>query len=433
MGAAPGPSHSDHTALQTSRPRSADARPASTALSVLRILRKARRLWSHPWDPQSNTCLPQHLARPPGTLGPWGSWLKSCPTLARGQSPRVAVPAPFSLCPPHGSRSQGPRWQVPTVGPAGVGELCPTGAPVSLPVPRVVHSPSLGLGGRADSGAVAAVPEHPSLLPQAVDMPGLGAPGSPPAQALPASVCHPLRRSAGHTVRATATLPEAPCDTAASLPGHAARWGWGRGRPTGAESAAPAWSRPHPGRDVGEVGGGGGAAPIFGGAVNGWGFSGKWLLQEPGLEGRRGRVGWGGVGMRGRAFPEDRPFPNNTKKGEGRGPTSLSGGKEALSQHRAGLPLPIRRRRGQGLSRSADVNTRGRPSGPPFLRRSGGHAPPERGRGGGRPPAPAILPVGAASSPRLCTQVRAVGGHGGLSVVSLPGPAKATLEPRGYL
>ena len=34
-----------------------------------------------------------------------------------------------------------------------------------------------------------------------------------------------------------------------------ARWGWGRGRPTGAESAAPAWSRPHPGRDVGEVGG----------------------------------------------------------------------------------------------------------------------------------------------------------------------------------
>ena len=128
-------------------PASQDARPASMALSVLRILRKARHLWSHSWDPQSNTCLPQHLARPPATLRPWGSWLKSCPTLARAQSPRVAVPAPFSLCLPHGSRSQGPGWQVPTVGPAGAGELCPTRAPVSLPVARVVHSPSLGLGG----------------------------------------------------------------------------------------------------------------------------------------------------------------------------------------------------------------------------------------------------------------------------------------------
>ena len=125
---------------------------------------------------------------------------------------------------------------------------------------------------------------------------------------------------------------------------------------------------------------------------------------------RGGGGGWGGVGMRGRAFPEDRPFPNNTKKGEGRGPTSLSGGKEALSQHRAGLPLPIRRRRGQGLSRSADVNTRGRPSGPPFLRRSGGHAPPEQGGGvGGRLPAPAILPAGAVSLPQAVHS----GGQGG--------------------
>ena len=113
----------------------------------------------------------------------------------------------------------------------------------------------------------------------------------------------------------------------------------------------------------------------------------------------------------------------------------LSGGKEALSQHRAGLPLPIRRRRGQGLSRSADVNTRGRPSGPPFLRRSGGHAPPEQGGGvgGGCLPRPSSR-RGLCPSPRLCTQeVRVVGGHGGLSVVSLPGPAEATLEPRGYL
>lgn len=51
-----------------------------------------------------------------------------------------------------------------------------------------------------------------------------------PAPALPPASAATPRRSAGHTPRATAALPEAPCDSAASMPGHAARLGLGEGR-----------------------------------------------------------------------------------------------------------------------------------------------------------------------------------------------------------
>lgn len=269
-----------------------------------------------------------------------------------------------------------------------------------------------------------AVPEHPPLLPRAVDVPGLGVPGNPPAQALPASVCHPLRRSAGHTARATATLPEAPCDTAASLPGHAARRGWGRGRPTGAESAAPAWLRPRPGRDAGEVWGSCQMAGDF--LENGSCRSQAW---------RGGGGGWGGNERKG--LPGRQALSKQHQKGRRERTAGLSGGKEALSQHRAGLPLPIRRRRGQGLSRSADVNTRGRPSRPPFLRHhhSGGTLLQSRAAGRGAAACPSHPPGGGCIPPHgLCAQeVRAVGGHEGLSVVSLPGPPEATPEPRGHL
>lgn len=88
-----------------------------------------------------------------------------------------------------------------------------------------------------------------------------------------------------------------------TLPGRA---GGGAG-PRGAESAAPAWLRPRPGRDTGESGG----------AVRWLGIFWKMAPAGAGTGGAAGAVG---VGMRGRAFPEDRPFPNNTKKGEGRGP-----------------------------------------------------------------------------------------------------------------
>lgn len=177
----------------------------------------------------------------------------------------------------------------------------------------------------------------------------------------------------------------------------------------------------------------GGRLPSFGELSDGWGFSGKWLLQEPGLEGRQGRVGWGGDERKG--LPGRQALSKQHQKGR-RERTGLSGGKEALSQHRAGLPRPIRRRRGQGLSRSADVSTHGRPRGPPFLcRRGGGHAPPEQGGREGAAACPGHPPGGGCvPPPGLCAQeVRAVGGHGGLSVVSLPGPPEATLEPRGHL
>lgn len=72
-------------------------------------------------------------------------------------------------------------------------------------------------------------PQRTHSLP-AHSLSPLGAPGRSLHQPCPQHQLPPPRRSAGHTPRATAALPEAPCDSAASMPGHAARLGLGEGR-----------------------------------------------------------------------------------------------------------------------------------------------------------------------------------------------------------
>ncbi|XP_047624871.1 translation initiation factor IF-2-like isoform X2 [Phacochoerus africanus] len=113
--------------------------------------------------------------------------------------------------------------------------------------------------------------------------------------------------------------------------------GWGRGRPTSAESAAPAAPMspcPLPGKDAG--GGGRGVRGSLRGAVRRLGIFWKVAPAGAGPPGSE-RV-------RGRAFPEERALPDNTEDGEAGGRPARREGSgsllKALSQHGASACHP---------------------------------------------------------------------------------------------
>lgn len=164
-----------------------------------------------------------------------------------------------------------------------------------------------------------------------------------PAPALPPASAATPRRSAGHTPRATAALPEAPCDSAASMPGHAARLGLGEGRSQELLNQRPPCvpacpCPPPPGQ--GCWGGGAllsgssrGAVPACGGGA------GKRLLStSAALQGSRGRAsGWGGLGA-GAEDPSQVTLKGGTEAAA-EGGTGARPGKCRIST-RARHPLP---------------------------------------------------------------------------------------------
>lgn len=192
-----------------------------------------------------------------------------------------------------------------------------------------------------------------------------------PAPALPPASAATPRRSAGHTPRATAALPEAPCDSAASMPGHAARLGLGEGRSQELLNQRPPCvpacpCPPPPGQ--GCWGGGAllsgssrGAVPACGGGA------GKRLLStSAALQGSRGRAsGWGGLGA-GAEDPSQVTLKGGTEAAAegGTGPAPESAG-SAPAPATHSLPRPITGRSQGTAQGQGTAMARGSPSGRP--------------------------------------------------------------------
>lgn len=158
--------------------------------------------------------------------------------------------------------------------------------------------------------------------------------------------------------------------TVASRPGHVARWGWGRGTARSAESAAP-----HipvcpgllPGKDAGEA-----SAPLWGAVPACWGLwkavpatsAAVWILGHS-----QPAPGAGGAGLswRGWGLEQTGPFQTPPKRETEKRPLQMGGStvpaQEVPSQHQR-LPSPpshpITSWKRQDLSRSGNINTRGR-------------------------------------------------------------------------
>lgn len=289
------------------------------------------------------------------------------------------------------------------------------------------------LGGRADFLAVVAVPEHPPvglfcIGPWMCLYRGAWHTARPPARAGPPSISLPPPPPAPGAVRATQREPQQPClrPPVTQLPaclGMLPGGGWGRGRPTSTESAAPAWPCPLQGKDAGEAGGGdGGVGPPSLGSCQ---AAGDFLESRP----CRSQASWG---MRGRTFPEEGLFQTTPKreKGEDR-PVPREGSAESAPSP-AILPPPIRRWSRQGPLKVREHQCpQAGPSGRPFLRSGPGVK--LRSGGGLRPPWPPSLRVLRPSRWAVLPGRRGGGPTGGPATIPSRGCQQQLQGRRGRL
>lgn len=218
--------------------------------------------WTRPWRLQATTGAlwgGVHVGPPhPTLLGSRLRFSPFCRCLSRAHGPLCTGPLgeppapahkgpgpPPALCPlgclPWGASLGSEEQTQPVLGPPASGS-CPTPSgrgrshqlagpcPVSLTLLSSKDQGWVGLGGgplprvwasRSPPGAPVVGGEVGHTFFQ-----GTHSAAGPPARP---SISPPPQAQCGPHTESHSSLPEAPGDTAASLPGHAARRGWGRG------------------------------------------------------------------------------------------------------------------------------------------------------------------------------------------------------------